>query len=36
MIFPTGGDLSDQIVEQVLTAAAVTNQREAENPGPGK
>jgi protein SCO1/2 len=32
MIFPTGGNLSDQIVEQVLKAAAVRNQQEARNP----
>jgi protein SCO1/2 len=32
MIFPTGGNLSDQIVEQILKAAAVTNQPGAGNP----
>jgi protein SCO1/2 len=32
MIFPTGGNLSDQIVEQILKAAAVANQQEAKNP----
>jgi protein SCO1 len=31
MIFPTSGDLSDQIVGQILKAAAVTNQTEAQN-----
>ena len=29
MIFPTSGDLSDQIVEQILKAAAMTNQSAA-------
>jgi protein SCO1/2 len=32
MIFPTGGNLSDQIVEQILKAAAVANQQAANNP----
>jgi hypothetical protein len=31
MIFPTSGDLSDQIVEQILKAAAVTNRTAAQN-----
>jgi protein SCO1/2 len=31
MIFPTGGDLSDQIVEQIIKAAAVTNNSVARN-----
>jgi hypothetical protein len=26
MVFPTGGDLSEAIVEEILKAAAVTNQ----------
>jgi len=29
MMFPTGGNLSDQIVEQILKAAAVANRQEA-------
>jgi protein SCO1/2 len=32
MIFPTSGDLSDQIVAEILKAAAVTNAPGAENP----
>jgi protein SCO1/2 len=31
MVFPTGGDLSGQIVEQILQAAAVTNAVAAKN-----
>jgi protein SCO1 len=31
MIFPTSGDLSDQIVEQILKAAAATNRTTAQN-----
>jgi protein SCO1/2 len=31
MVFPTGGDLSDQIVAEILKAAAVTNAPVAEN-----
>jgi protein SCO1/2 len=31
MIFPTGGDLSGQIVEQIIKAAAVTNNSVARN-----
>jgi hypothetical protein len=36
MIFPTGGNLSDQIVAQMLKAAAVTNQPLAQNSKPWK
>jgi protein SCO1 len=32
MIFPTGGNLSGQIVEQICKAAAVRNPQEAKNP----
>ena len=31
MVFPTGGDLSDQIVAEIIKAAAVTNQPAAQN-----
>jgi protein SCO1/2 len=31
MIFPTSGDLSDQIVAEIIKAAAVTNQPDAQN-----
>jgi protein SCO1/2 len=31
MIFPTGGNLSDQIVAEIIKAAAVTNQSVAQN-----
>jgi hypothetical protein len=31
MVFPTGGDLSDQIVAEILKATAVTNAPVAEN-----
>jgi hypothetical protein len=31
MVFPTGGDLSDQIVAGILKAATVTNAPVAEN-----
>jgi protein SCO1/2 len=36
MVFPTGGDLSDAIVEELLQAATVTNQSVADNPKRGK
>jgi protein SCO1/2 len=32
MVFPMGGDLSDMIVEEILKAAAVTNQLALKNP----
>ena len=31
MVFPTGGDLSDQIVAEIIKAAAVTNQPDAQS-----
>jgi hypothetical protein len=31
MVFPTGGNLSDQIVAEILKAAAVTNPPDAGN-----
>jgi len=31
MVFPTGGDLSDQIVAEIIKAAVVTNQTAAQN-----
>ena len=31
MIFPTGGNLSDQIAAEIIKAAAVTNQAVAQN-----
>lgn len=31
MVFPTGGDLSEAIVEEILKAAAVTNQSDSDN-----
>jgi protein SCO1/2 len=31
MIFPTSGDLSDQIIAEIIKAAAVTNQPDAQN-----
>ena len=31
MVFPTGGDLSDEIVAEIIKAAAVTNQFMAQN-----
>ena len=34
MVFPTSGDLSDQIVAEILKAAAVTNQPIASDPKP--
>jgi protein SCO1/2 len=34
MVFPTGGDLSDQIVAQILKAAAVTNSAALKNQNP--
>ena len=39
MVFPTGGNLSDAIIEEILRAAVVTNRAEAPNPkseGPEK
>jgi hypothetical protein len=34
MIFPTGGNLADQIVEQILKAAAVAKQPDTQNQSP--
>lgn len=34
MVFPTSGDLSDQIVAELIKAAAVTNQTAAQHQGP--
>lgn len=31
MVFPTGGDLSEAIAEEILKAAAVTNQSVSDN-----
>jgi protein SCO1/2 len=36
MVFPTGGDLSDMIVQEILKAAAVTNQLALKNPTSSK
>jgi hypothetical protein len=34
MIFPTGGNLSDQIAAEIIKAATVTNQSMAQNQKP--
>jgi hypothetical protein len=36
MVFPTGGDLSDAIVEEILKAVAVTTQSVSDNPTGGQ